>query len=464
MDKYILSVIIFCISIASMALISLFKPTITYKYGKRVEYNVVGTSYKRVIVIETFFIFPLIGAILCIAAGCISFKVAMKGLWTFQGLNPIGIIILFFSMVYISKFLDCTGFFEWCALYAVNKSGGSGFKLYYIIYFTVSILTIFTSNDVVILTFTPFIYHFADAVGINPIPFLFAEFFAANTWSMIFIISNPTNIVLGTAFDISFIHFFIYMLPATLAGGLTNVFVLYILFRKEINMPFTKAGSPHDPSECIKNKYDMIVGLIILSITIILMAISSLPIFPFEMWQISGILGVVLLVYNICIDIIRKPSPGFFISILSTLPWPILPFLPSLFILVNCLTIHNVFSKIGNFLASISNSNTKIIFVYGICSTLAANILNNIPMSVSFVPIISSMSNPFNEHAVFASVIGSNLGANLTPLGALAGIMWLRILLDYKINLSFLTFVKIGCIITPFTLLLSCGILCLIHM
>lgn len=276
MDKFIASIIIFCISIAGMAIVALFKPTITYKYGKRVEYNVVGTTYRRLIVIETFFIFPLLGAIICMAIGCIPFKVAMEGLWEFQGLNPVGIIILFFSMVYISKFLDCTGFFEWCALYAVNKSGGSSRKLYFIIYFTVSILTIFTSNDVVVLTFTPFIYHFAEAVGINPIPFLFGEFFAANTWSMIFIISNPTNIVLGTAFGISFIHFFVYMLPATLLGGLANVFLLYFYFRKDINAPFTKVGSPHDPSECIKNKVDMIVGLVILSVTIVLMAISSL--------------------------------------------------------------------------------------------------------------------------------------------------------------------------------------------
>lgn len=57
----------------------------------------------------------------------------------------------------------------------------------------VAILTIFTSNDIVILTFTPFICYFSKNAKINPIPYLVAEF-AATTYSMMLIIGNPTNI------------------------------------------------------------------------------------------------------------------------------------------------------------------------------------------------------------------------------------------------------------------------------
>ena len=72
----------------------------------------------------------------------------------------------------------------------------------------VAILTIFTSNDIVILTFTPFICYFSKNAKINPIPYLVAEFAAANTYSMMLIIGNPTNIYLATSASIDFISYF----------------------------------------------------------------------------------------------------------------------------------------------------------------------------------------------------------------------------------------------------------------
>lgn len=65
---------------------------------------------------------------------------------------------------------------------------------------------------------------------------------------------------------------------------------------------------------------------------------------------------------------------------------------------------------------------------YGFTSSLAANVLNNIPMTVAFVPLIE-------EHgltAALATVIGSNLGTEITPLGSLAGMMWLSMLRERK--------------------------------
>ena len=51
-----------------------------------------------------------------------------------------------------------------------------------------TILTILTSNDVVILTLTPVIYHFAKATQSDPAPLLFLEFFTANIFSMALLI------------------------------------------------------------------------------------------------------------------------------------------------------------------------------------------------------------------------------------------------------------------------------------
>lgn len=449
--EYLAALIIFICSIVGMLLCAVFKPTITFRI------------HRLLLTIETYFIFPLIGAIVILAAQIIPIKEAGKGLWSFAGLNPIGILILFFSMVYISKFLDTTGFFEFCALYSLSKSGGSARRLFFIIYGIVSILTIFTSNDVVVLTFTPFIDYFANAAGINPIPFLFGEFFAANTWSMIFIISNPTNVVLGSAFQQSFTDFAKVMVLTSFVGGMCNCLFLYLYFRKGINQSFhiEEEEVYEDPADKIPNKLDMIVGLVFTLGSIILMACSSIPGFNVEMWIIAGIMACVLLIYNIIIDIVRKyDGPSKLRIIFASLPYPIIFFLLSLFIIVNALKIKGFFVTIGNGLSScVKTSKPLNVLIFGVISTLSANIFNNIPMSVAFVPIIQSTHSPPSKGAIYASVVGANLGANLSPLGALAGLMWLKILKEQVINIGFLDFMKVGFIITPITLLCTLGAL-----
>ena len=81
----------------------------------------------------------------------------------------------------------------------------------------------------------------------------------------------------------------------------------------------------------------------------------------------------------------------------------------------------------------------------GIC-----NILNNIPMTLAYGSILS---NTENIKLVYATIIGSNIGALLTPVGALAGIMWLRILKANNVDYSFKAFLKNGLLITGFAII-----------
>ncbi|MBR6060970.1 MAG: hypothetical protein IKP67_02740, partial [Spirochaetales bacterium] len=86
--------------------------------------------------------------------------------------------------------------------------------------------------------------------------------------------------------------------------------------------------------------------------------------------------------------------------------------------------------------------------IFGLSSTISANLLNNIPMSVFFVSVVESVPPELARAATFASIIGSNLGANITPVAALAGIMWMTILKNHGIRFSFLDFVRYGTIVT----------------
>ena len=177
--------------------------------------------------IDTYWVIAIIGALLLVVTTlCPTKEIATS--WTSStAVNPLKILVLFFSMTILSIYLDELGLFKYLATVAVNKAKGSQFALFIVLYFLVAILTVFTSNDIVILTFTPFICFFCKHAKIDPLPYLIAEFVAANTWSMMFIIGNPTNIYLATSAGITFIEYLKVMLVPTALAGIAELLILF---------------------------------------------------------------------------------------------------------------------------------------------------------------------------------------------------------------------------------------------
>lgn len=58
---------------------------------------------------------------------------------------------------------------------------------------------------------------------------------------------------------------------------------------------------------------------------------------------------------------------------------------------------------------------------------------------------------------MFATIIGSNLGALFTPIGALAGIMWSNILNKHGVKFGYFDFLKIGVAVATPTLATALG-------
>ena len=134
---------------------------------------------------------------------------------------------------------------------------------------------------------------------------------------------------------------------------------------------------------------------------------------------------------------------------LKRLPYQLIPFFLSMFVIVVAFNYQNITSSISDFLG---NKNT--IWVYGYSSFLMSNVINNIPMSILFSNI-ASMSTANYMQATYASIIGSNIGAFLTPLGALAGIMFSSLVNKNGIKFRFVDFVMYGVIIAIPTITLS---------
>ena len=168
------------------------------------------------------------------------------------------------------------------------------------------------------------------------------------------------------------------------------------------------------------------------------------------MWMISAIGAATLLLVSIFIRLISKKDWEYVSGSLKRLPYQLIPFILSMFVIVAALKYQGISERIGEML-----NKEPVIWIYGPSSFLFSNIINNIPMSILFSSLPNGLEGINYARAVYASIIGSNVGAFFTPLGALAGIMFSSLVSKHDIKFTFLDFTKYGIIIALPTLAIS---------
>jgi len=393
---------------------------------------------------NSYWIVCLIGALAILICNCVSFKEAIDGLFADSSINPIKILLLFFSMTFLSIFLDEVGLFRYLAMFLLKHFRSNQRLLFITLYIMVGILTIFTSNDIVILTFTPFICYFCRNAKINPIPYLVAEFAAANTYSMMLIIGNPTNIYLATSSNIDFIKYFNVMWLPTLCSGIIQLLLMLVVFKKSLKVNIFV----DEDLVGFKSKLDLTFGISHLGICLLLLIISSY--IELDMWLICLVCALSLIGCIMISHLIRNKELNIILETFKRLPYNLIPFIISMFVLVLALSKQGITDKISSFLGE-----KDLILKYGFSSFAASNLINNIPMSVLFSNIIDISNTTLRYKAIYSTIIGSNLGAFLTPIGALAGIMFTDLVHKQNINFSFKTFIRYGVIISIPTLIVS---------
>ena len=84
-------------------------------------------------------------------------------------------------------------------------------------------------------------------------------------------------------------------------------------------------------------------------------------------------------------------------------------------------------------------------------SALGSNIINNVPMTVlafgTMEPLVAN--GTLGPVAVYAVVLGTGIGPNLTTVGSLATLIWLSIARGKGLDITAKDYLKIGAIVTP---------------
>eukprot|EP00004_Rigifila_ramosa_P019803 TRINITY_DN5079_c0_g1_i1.p1 TRINITY_DN5079_c0_g1~~TRINITY_DN5079_c0_g1_i1.p1 ORF type:complete len:543 (+),score=118.74 TRINITY_DN5079_c0_g1_i1:3-1631(+) len=490
-----------------------------------------------------FGVAPLLAVVILLAAQVMEIGDVTRGIVGDENLQPYGIIILFFSLSYLCLSLDQTGIFGWAALQATIWADNSGLKIWFAFAMLSTVITLITSNDIVILTLTPIIVYFCQYTVTDPIPYLFVEFFSANVWSISLYIGNPTNIIMANAEDIGFLSYSKWMALPAISAGVTLLITLYFVFRHRI--PHTVNSPDVDPVSALKDPNGAVFGSIWLLLCLI--GLATCDYFYTPLWAITLGFGSVMLVRDVITDVKRvvprsapnaaraalksvdaeagrtprKPKAKGPMStegllsesdidsptllppsmqpaavsvqglplidddgedvpktlegktpfekvqlgqtgyVVAHMPWRVLPFVIGMFILVEHLETVGTVGELAKALSAVvEDSDPFVVSVWmTLTSVLGANILNNQPMTILFSKIVGddafNVTGKAHDAAVFAVIIGSNIGANLTPIGALAGLMWRAILEEKGIKITTARFVKYGAMCLPPMIIMS---------
>lgn len=410
---YVLS----AITVVAMFLSFFFFPSITIK-GKK---------------LDTYWMITLIGAILILLFNIPTDGEILKLFIENNSTNPLKIITLFLSITFISKFLDAVGLFDFLATRAGRIGHGNQFIIFTVFYFLISLLTIATNNDIIIIV-TPIMIYFAKACKIKPLPYLIMVCFVLNTLSTTFLTTNVSNLYLGSFFGITYVDYLQVLTPVSLILMIVLYVLLLIVFYKDLKLKI-EVNVEKKP---IKNKFLLIVGLICLGGTTVLLIISNY--INLEMYIITLSFALIDLIVALIYCFIKKEEKVYFTKPLKSLPYEFIPFLVSMFIIISSLNTTPLLSDIGNLISQVGSSEGKV-FIYGFSSAISANFVNNVPMSLLFADILGSNTN-YTLNEVYACILSSNVCALLTPCGALSSLMFIRICKENEVKLTYVDYLK----------------------
>lgn len=404
---------------------------------------------------------PVIGAVILLLFA-FGREAVVDGIRGTAFIRPYSILILFMSLAYICRSLDQTGFFDYLALLAARSAGQSGRRLFVYFFLLSSVITLFTSNDIVILTMTPIICYYARSTRSDPVPYLISQFFAANLWSMALYIGNPTNIIVAEAYQIPFLEYARWMGLPTAIAGCATLGLLWLIFRNRI--PERVEVPLISPREALKDREGAVFGATCLSVCVLLLSLSQQ--ISVEIWVIPFTIGLIMLIRDMWVSYAaaRNPDgPDGHLPTLRMMPWKVVPFLVGHFIMVENLSSSG---WISIFAGGLSRAFRKVLastIGMGFLSALVSNLVNNQPMTILFTRITQDASFATNDLArtgsMFAIIVGSNLGANFTFMGSLAGLMWVRICADKGVAITWRQFTRCGLMIMPPVIGLTCLIL-----
>jgi len=392
-----------------------------------------------------------LGAVLMIIAGVIS------PIQTWEVLKGSANILLFFlGLMLISIVAEKAGFFAWCAVKAVKAARGRGTLLLAIVFGLGTLITAFFSNDATALILTPIVFNLVSRLKLNAVPYVFACAFIANTASVLLPVSNPVNLLAVEQFNITLGEYLKYLFIPSLLTISVNIGLFYLIFRRLISS-VSKETIQNEPVKVDKFFLSISAGLAITALGYIMVSIYGLSL----AYPAMG--GAIFLLA--CGFGFRRLKIS---TVTSGISWYLFLFIFALTLLIKGLENAGVTRALADGLSELASHGTlAALGSLTIGTALGSNLVNNWSMMMISLSSLNGLAagSELDKILVYGTIIGADIGPNITILGSLSSMLWLVLLRQRGLEIRPLDYLKLGIVVTPVILIVgvlslyACGII-----
>ncbi|HBL4690536.1 arsenic transporter [Citrobacter sedlakii] len=381
-----------------------------------------------------------IGAVLALGTGVIHFDdipVVWNIVWNATA--------AFIAVIIISLLLDESGFFEWAALHVARWGKGRGRLLFtWIVLLGASVAALF-ANDGAALILTPIVIAMLLALGFSKgatLAFVMAAGFIADTASLPLIVSNLVNIVSADFFSLGFTQYASVMIPVDLAAIASTLVMLHLFFRRDIPATY-EISRLNAPASAIKDPATFRAGwMVLLSLLVGFFVLEPLGI------PVSAIAAVGAAVLFAVAKRGRVINTG---NVLRGAPWQIVIFSLGMYLVVYGLRNAGLTLYLSGVLNLLADKGIlAATFGTGFLTAFLSSVMNNMPsVLIGALSIDGSAANGIVKEAmIYANAIGCDLGPKITPIGSLATLLWLHVLAQKNMTITWGYYFRTGIVMT----------------
>ena len=369
----------------------------------------------------------LVGAVLLVVVGAVSFSQAVHAV---RGLgSTVGFLA---AMLLIAEGCRRDGLFDAMGALMARGAGGSPQRLLAFVFVIAAVITAVLSLDANVVLLTPVVFATAARMRTSAKPQVYACAHLANSASLLLPVSNLTNLLAFHASGLSFLHFGALMALPTLAAVGVEWVVFTRFFAVDLRRPRRAGARPARP-ELPR------FALGVLALTLAGFAASSLVGVAPVWFAAAGAAAITLpaLVRRTAtpVRLVRAVEPGFLVFVLG------------LGVIVAAASANGLDSAVRAVLPT-GGSLPDLLAIAAI-SAILANLVNNLPATLMLVPVAAAAG----PGPVLATLIGVNIGPNLTYVGSLATLLWRRILRAEDSDVELGEFLRLGALTVPASLL-----------
>lgn len=363
----------------------------------------------------------LTGAVLMVVAGVLTLDEA------YHAIN-FDTITLLLGMMILVGYLRFARFFRYVTYLLLSRLHTATQLLAGVILLSGVLSAIFV-NDTICLMMTPLVVQLCEETKLDLKPFLIALATSSNIGSVMTLVGNPQNMLVGIYSGWPYGGFFLRMLPIGLLGLALNFGLIYWLFKKDL------AGKTWGQSHLVAPRVDLRLmrkGLIVLAGAMAGFLFSS------KLALVSIGAGTAIILWA------RKPPARAF----ERIDWALLLFFSGLFVVVAGLNkvglVEKMFAPLENFFGT---SIWQQLWVFSGVSIFFSNLVSNVPFVIIAAHWVEAFAEP--KTMWLALAMASTFAGNFTIVGSVANMIVMELSRDHA-RVSFWTFFKIG---APLTLL-----------